>query len=101
MNYNVTGPFFLADPTVTVIIYLDMKQHFVPPLVIFHHDSAPPHWRLLVMSSWMRYFWTGGLAIKFTGHNPPELSLYGIMLITKCEQHVYLTWIHCKGRKLT
>jgi hypothetical protein len=51
MKDRIIGPFFVIEPTVTGIIYLDMLEQFtVPQLlpqqsnVIFQQDGAPPHW---------------------------------------------------------
>jgi hypothetical protein len=50
-SVKVYGPFCFAEPTVTVISYLDMlENYFVPQLqqdmvrgLIFQQDGAPPH----------------------------------------------------------
>ncbi|GBN42701.1 hypothetical protein AVEN_268104-1 [Araneus ventricosus] len=48
----VIGPFFFADTSVTVNIYLDMLQNYailqtqhIQPTAVFQQDGAPPHWR--------------------------------------------------------
>jgi hypothetical protein len=54
---NVFGPFFFAGHTVTGIVYLDMFEEFLMPILeegpddtLFQQDRAPPHFHKKLMN---------------------------------------------------
>jgi hypothetical protein len=67
---EVLEPFFLAEQTVTAMIYLDMPLLYLlpqledhQPNVVFQQDGATPHWTRIIREFFdMHFFWKLGWA---------------------------------------